>query len=107
MAEIEDWMLVHTVTVEPQIGEGSEGDLYGPAESVACFLDDERRLVRGATGAEVVSETTLICRLGNASKFLPDSRVTLPDGRVSTVILTKRRDDGGVFGTPQHLEVSL
>lgn len=106
MPEIPDSWLVHTVTVEPQVGEGAYGDSYGPPVQVRCFRDDARQVVRNASGAEVVSETTLYCKLDRADVFPPDSRVTLTDGSVSYVVLTKRRDDGGM-GAPQHLEVTM
>jgi hypothetical protein len=101
-----DMFRVHTVTVEPQLGEGSTGDVYGPAESVLGFLDYERKLVRSAEGAEVVSEATFYCDLEWTNRFPPDSRVTTPAGVVTFVIGNAPKDDGGITGL-SHLEVTL
>lgn len=106
MADVPAELLIHTVQVQTQIGTGPYDDQYGPAVSVQCFVDDARQLVRNAAGAEVVSETTLYCTLDQAPRFVPDSKVTLPDGRVSYVIMAKRRDAGSL-GAPSHLEVTL
>lgn len=106
MPDIPEEWLVHTVVVEPQTGKGVYGDQYGAPVTVRCFQDDARQVVRNATGAEVVSETTLYCNLRHAGDFPPDSKVTLSDGTVAYVMAMKRRDDGG-RGAPEHLEVSL
>lgn len=100
------------VVVEPYDGQGAYGEVYGPARTVRCLIDDRRRLVResggqrsgNATGDEVVSETTLQC--SPDEHIPPESRVTLPDGRVTTV-LTVSRMDGGTLPTPQYLELAL
>ena len=67
-------------------------------------LTDQHRTVAAVRGTEVVSETTLYMRLSETCPV--NSRVTLDDGRVSTVITAARRDGGG-WPTPDHLEVTL
>lgn len=104
MAAIPMMLLRHEVTVEPLTGEGPYGPTYGPPVTVRCFRDDKRRLVRGADGSELVAETTLYMWLSETCPA--GSRVTLDDGRVSTVITSARRDGGGL-PTPDHLEVTL
>lgn len=104
MAAIPRWLLRHTATIEPLIGEGPFGSAYGPAAEVRCMRDDGRRLVRDITGSQVVSSTTLYMRMSETCP--PGSRVTLDDGSVSTVITAARRDGGGL-PTPDHLEVTL
>lgn len=104
--DVPDWLLIHMVQVETQTDTGPYGDQYAPAVPVACFVDEARQVVRSSTGAEVVSETTLYCKLDQTDAFAPDSRVTLPDGRVAYVIMAKRRDAGSL-GAPSHLEVTL
>ena len=106
MNEIPDFMLVHQVTVEPQTGEAGIGDTYGPPRTCRAFVEYNRQLVRDATGAEVVSEATVFMRLDEQPHWLPDSRVTLPDGSVSYVLRAAPRD-GGNLGVPNHLEVTL
>ena len=103
MASIPVFLLRHTATIEPYLGAGAHGPLYGPAVSVRCFADDKRRRVRNPSGDEVISETTLYCLLATSAP--PGSRVTV-NGRASTVINALRRDSGGL-PTPDHLEVIL
>lgn len=91
------------ITVEPYLGAGPFGDAYGPPVTVRAIVDAKRRLVRSATGEQVVSETTAHCPL---SVDVPtDSRVTIR-GQVTTVIGAHRRD-GGRLRVPSHLEVVL
>lgn len=103
--DLPDILLQHTVTVEPYEGTDGYGRaVYGSSSSVACFVDDKRRLVRAATGDEVVSESTVYAPLITTAPA--ESRVTLPDGRVATVIQALQRD-GGDLPVPSHLEIVL
>lgn len=112
MAEIPTRYLVHTVTVEPYTGSGAYGPQYGAPVVRACMVDEKRKLVRASNGSgqgdgdEIVSEATIYLRRAYLADFPPETRVTLPTGRVSTVITTADRSDGDL-GTWQHLEVSL
>ncbi|MDT9688194.1 hypothetical protein Q5762_07460 [Streptomyces sp. P9(2023)] len=92
------------VTVEPYLGSSSIGPRYGPAVAVACFLDQQSRTVRDKTGREVTSSSTFYARPGLVCPA--ESRVTLPDGRKTTVIARLDRDGGGM-PTPDHVEVQL
>ncbi|MEU3162899.1 hypothetical protein [Streptosporangium sp. NPDC006930] len=103
MSALPDELLVHTVLVEPAQGEGPFGMEYGEQVPVRCFVDDKRRLVRAATGAEVVSESTFYAPLDTVCPV--DSRVTV-NGRTTTVLASSRRDGGGL-PVPDHLEVAL
>ncbi|MFB7029672.1 MULTISPECIES: hypothetical protein [unclassified Streptomyces] len=94
----------HTVTVEPYLGRTSVGPRYGPPTTVKCLVDAKTRTVRSATGAEVVSSSTFYARPGLVCP--PESRVTLPDSRKTTVIAFLDRDGGGL-PTPDHVEVQL
>lgn len=105
MADIPAWLLRHEVTIEAYAGTSGAGvELYDTAVTVRCFKDDKRRLVRAATGQEVVSESTLYAPLSTSCPV--QSRVTLPDGRQATVIQSLSRDGGGL-PTPDHLEIVL
>lgn len=98
--------LQHEVTVEPYDGNsGARGPRFGAPVAVPCFLEEKRRMVRAKDGTEVVSSATFYCRL-DAVDAVPESRVTLPDGRVTTV-LVQARHEGGKLPLPDHLEVSL
>lgn len=103
MAAIPAFLLRHTAVIEPYEGSGGLGDVYGDPVTVRGFADDKRRLVRDATGEQVVSETTFYCRLDTVAP--PGSRVTV-NGRTVHVIQALRRDGGGL-PTPDHLEVVL
>ncbi|MGW4469669.1 hypothetical protein ACWENQ_08350 [Nonomuraea sp. NPDC004354] len=103
MGSIPAYLLRHQVLVEPLIGEGPYGPQFGTATTERAFIDEKRRLVRDAQGAEVVSETTVYMRLDATCPA--GSRVTV-NGRTSYVITASRRDGGGL-PTPDHLEVAL
>lgn len=103
MGHIPGFLLRHTVLVAPYEGQGAYGETYGPERTVRCFIDDTRRLVRNTNGDETVSETTVLCRLGE--DIPPESRVTV-NGRVTTVIAVSRMDGGGL-PTPDHLALAL
>lgn len=102
MAHIPDWLLVHTITVEPTDGESPYGPTYGEPITVACNWQGEVRLVRASDGTEVVSSGTAFIRLDGAP-IPTGSRVTSPDG-TTYVIATLRHDDAGL-GAWQHREV--
>ncbi|WP_046495114.1 hypothetical protein [Streptomyces odonnellii] len=97
--------LQHEITIEPYEGSGAYGDVYGVPVEVRGFLEQTTRLVRDAGGDEVVSSSTFYCRHG-AVNAPTKSRVALPDGTKTTVIVTH---DGtaGRLPLPEHLEVIL
>ncbi|GHA28650.1 hypothetical protein GCM10010372_30550 [Streptomyces tauricus] len=97
-------LFIHEIAVEPYGGESSTGTLYEPPVTVRCFLDEQTRAVRTPGGEQVTSTSTAYADLGTTAPAL--SRVTLPDGRKTTVIQAKRRD-GKNLGTPNHLEIQL
>ncbi|MEV1167341.1 hypothetical protein [Nonomuraea sp. NPDC049784] len=96
-----DWLLRHEAVIEPFEGDGAYGPIYGAAVTVKCLVDDERRLVRDAQGAETVSDTTIFFPPG--TRCPEGSRVTV-NSRVTTVIASYARDGGGL-PTPDHVEV--
>lgn len=97
-------LLVHQITVEPYLGDSGYGPRFGPAVVVRCFLDGQTRMVRSKTGTEITSSSTAYCPLATVAP--PDSRVTLADGRQTTVIAALDRDGAGL-PLPSHLEVQL
>lgn len=97
--------LQHQVTVEPYEGNTAKGPAFGTPVTVRCWLEETNRMVRSPDGNEVVSSAQFYCRL-DAVEAPPESRVTLPSGRVTTVLTAARRDAGGL-PLPAHLEVSL
>ncbi|MEU8196341.1 hypothetical protein AB0C10_21395 [Microbispora amethystogenes] len=97
-------MLRHQVQVEPYLGPGPAGPLYGDQVTYPGYVEDKRQLVRSATGDEVVSETTVY--LDPGAVIPPESRVTLPSGRRSAVITAATRE-GPPDPAMDHLEVTL
>ncbi|MEU6168091.1 hypothetical protein [Streptomyces tanashiensis] len=98
------FLMRHQVTVEPYLGDSSKGPLYGPATPVRCFLDQQTRMVRSPAGEQVTSSSTIYADLGTTGPT--GSRVTLPEGQITTVIWIKKRDGGGL-PTPDHAEIAL
>ncbi|WP_217370133.1 hypothetical protein [Nonomuraea antri] len=92
------------VTIEPYLGSGSFGPVWGPPVTVRALVDNRRRRVRSASGTEVISESTIRVQLTVTCPV--GSRVTLPDGRTG-VAITNARHDGGTVRVPSHLEVAL
>ncbi|MEU0332231.1 hypothetical protein [Streptomyces sp. NPDC006193] len=105
MASIPRRFLVHTITVEDYLGETSKGPKYGPPRTVRCLVDEQTRAVRSPGGEQVTSTSTAYAGPEEAAAP-PLSRVTLPSGRVTTVIQTMYRDGRGL-GTPNHVEIQL
>jgi hypothetical protein len=99
-------LFIHTATVETFTGTGSHGPGFAAPVTKAGFAEDGRKLVRNATGQEVVSETTWFTSLDDAALYSTDSRVTI-NGRVARVIIAKRRDLGALGPEVTHLEVAL
>ncbi|MDF5756657.1 hypothetical protein [Spongiactinospora sp. TRM90649] len=100
MTVLPAWLLRHRVIIEPYLGDGAYGPVFGPAAVHPCLADDERKMVRDAEGSEVVSELTLYLMPGVVCPA--GSRVTV-NGRSTTVIGSYVRDGGGL-PTPDHVE---
>lgn len=98
------FMLGHRVTVEEYLGASAYGPRFGAPAVVPCFLDEQTRTVRNPAGQEVTSSSTFYARPGLVCPA--ESRVTLPDGRVTRVIARLDRSGGGM-PTPDHVEVQL
>jgi len=102
---------VHTITVQTLTGSGGMGDTYAdpvtlsPDTDTGVFVDDKRKLVRSSSGEQVISETTIYGRPNLIAVLLEESLVTLPTGRVATVITTGARDSGAL-DLPDHVEAA-
>lgn len=98
----------HVVTVRRLTGEGSYGPIFAPATIESAAIDDSSRMVRDASGAEVVSSTTVAMPKG--TEYIPaGSEVTLPPshgGRTARVTAVQVADGGGL-PTPDHLAINL
>lgn len=92
-----DW-LTQSVFVEPYKGAGAEGAVFDPPQLAAgVMIDDTRRLIRAAEGNETVSETTLQVPSELKDRFGLHDRVTLPDGRQTTVLRVSSPEVYGIF----------
>lgn len=95
---------VPDVVVEPRIGSGPYGDVHGPPATHPAIVEAQRRFVRDSSGTEVVSETTLYCRI--TVDCPAGSKVTLPDGHITTVIAATPHSGHGNADLPEHLEIN-
>lgn len=87
------------LSVKPYTGTGQLGAKYGPAvERPGLPQMPKRRLVRSSGGNEVLSTTAVAIPLSYAADFPLHSKVTLADGRESTVLSVDTGDTNGLFG---------
>jgi len=101
---IPGWLLRHTVTIEPYLGDAAYGPTYGPPMVARAFVEDKIRTVRNERGEEIVASTTVY--LLPTQDCPPESRLTTPSGRAASVI-TSALHHGGGLPTPDHREVTL
>jgi hypothetical protein len=101
-------LLKDTVSVQTLTGESSyDGPTYAAAVEVGCSVEYRRRLVRTATGDEVVSEAQLTVHPDDEATFTPESLVTV-DGRDSQVIgIARHTVPRGRTAGLHHLTVDL
>lgn len=86
-------------SVEKFEGTGQKGPKYATAVSHPGIPQmPRRRLVRNSGGNEVLSTSALAMPVNLAADFPLHSRVTLADGRTSTVLSVDDGDTWGLFG---------
>ncbi|MFE6683930.1 hypothetical protein [Streptomyces sp. NPDC057729] len=79
------WLLPHRITIARYRGDGPVGPVYWPPGApVAALVSETVRTVRDRTGAEVTSTAQIIAEPGLDCP--PQSRITLPSGRVTTAL---------------------
>lgn len=111
-AQIPRAWLIHTINVQPYLGQTGDGTpSYGTAFDLPCLVEERRRHIRGtnspnSTGDELWSSATAYADLGYAGTVTNASLVTLPSGRTTRVLDVGRRD-GGNLPVPSHLELIL
>lgn len=98
-----------TITGEAYSGAGAHGPVYATAESITpCVVEYARRRVPVATadaaGGIVIATATVWCPPG--TNLPPGSRVTLPTGRVTKVLVMDTLDAHG-HDLPEHVELML
>lgn len=77
-------LLRHRIGVEPYQGDGAYGPVYGSLVVHPALVSSTVRMVRAADGRAVTSTAQIIA--APDLNCPPGSRVTLPGGRVTTVI---------------------
>lgn len=102
-----DYWWVHTVHVEPYLGENAFGPVYGSSVAVTCFYDNDRRLMTRSDGQEQVSRATVYASLSKAGSFPLGSRVTSPTNQISHVVDLAIFDSGSLTLVVEHIEVAL
>ncbi|MFE1070995.1 hypothetical protein ACFW5W_07165 [Streptomyces sp. NPDC058783] len=99
-------LFCHRVTVEPYAGDSAYVKTYGPpVTGVRALVDARIRVVRNREGREVTSTVTVYGEPSLAAQCPPESRITLPDGRITTVIAVAPHTAPGL-GLPESTEVA-
>lgn len=87
-------LFVQTVSVQPLTGEGSADHIYGPAQSMPCYVEEVSRLITNQDSEERTagrqsslqfSTTVIYAPLSASVAFVAGSKVTLPSGKVTRV----------------------
>lgn len=91
------------LTIEPYLGAGASGDVYGPPIAARAIVDARTRSVRSPTGDVVIAGATIYLPL---STVIPVGSI-VTRGDEKTLVLSQHRHDGGSLPVPSHLEVLL
>ncbi|WP_406014327.1 hypothetical protein OG520_22150 [Streptomyces sp. NBC_00984] len=93
----------HRITVQRYRGDGPVGPVYWPPDApMAALVSETVRTVRDRTGAEVTSTAQIIAEPGLDCP--PQSRITLPSGRITTALHIAPHTAPGL-PVPQSTEV--
>jgi hypothetical protein len=103
---------VKAATVETYVGPTGYGGanlaapvVLDPTLGNGCWVDNSTKLVLGADGIQVVSNSRLYTYVANAALFTPNTRVTI-DTVISHVIVVNV-NDSGVLKLPDHIQIEL
>lgn len=96
---------VHTVTVRTNLGEGGNGTIWSAPVDVPCFIDGGVKVVRTATGEQVVVAAPVYAPLEYADKLTAGSEVTVR-GKTSRIIAATVYDSGDL-DLPDHVQITL
>jgi len=94
-----------TVTVEPIVGEGAYGPVFGDPVDVPCWPEQSTKLVRSFGGEEVTSSTRLWCEAEHERLFSPSAKVLFRGEETGVISVTVH--DPGALRQPRLLEVAL
>lgn len=93
---------LHEASIEVRRSGGAYGDTFDTAVVVVGYLQSERKLVRSASGEEVVSSSSLW--LDPGVEVTEGSKVTVLGQTSFALGVSDNRGPGGLH---DHLEVSL
>ncbi|MCX5607040.1 hypothetical protein OHB39_05515 [Streptomyces sp. NBC_00047] len=79
-------LLRHRIGVEPYLGDGAYGPAYGLLVVHPALVSHTVRMIRAADGRAFTSTAQIIAAPGLDCP--PGSRVTLPDGRITTALVS-------------------
>lgn len=96
------YLLRHRVVVEPYDGDSAYGPTYRPPVEVRALVAETTKVTRNREGVEVTSTSQVICEPGLDCP--PESRITLPTGRVTKAISVAQHTAPGL-PTPDCTEV--
>ncbi|WP_327368726.1 hypothetical protein [Streptomyces sp. NBC_01217] len=96
------WLLRHRVIIEPYAGDSAYGPTYGPPVEVAAMVAEKIRSLR-SSGDTTVSSTAQIIAAPDIN-CPPESRITLPGGRITRALIVSRHTAPGL-PVPQSTEV--
>lgn len=95
--------LRHTITVEPYLGEGGTGPLYGPPVTVRCHLERMRESARRGDDRAPRESTRCIAGIEHAPLLTLDARITDAGRRVQVLSRTEHTAPG--LPVPEHVEL--
>lgn len=97
------WWLRHTVVVEPYLGEGGTGPVYGPPVTVRCHL--ERSTESQRRGSDRAPRTSTLCIAGieHAELLTLDARIS--DGGARVQVLSRAVHTAPGLPVPEHVEL--
>jgi hypothetical protein len=93
MSEAAYWW-VNQVQVQTFLGRGTFGDQWAASQTVDCWVEAGSKLVRDASGTEVVSTAAVHGPLSDAGKFTVGTKVATPGAAAARVLTLDRFDSG-------------
>ena len=100
-----DEFWVHTIAVETYLGEGGSGTLYADPVDVPCFIDGGVKVIRTATGEQLVTNAPVYAPLEHAATLTAESRVSIR-GATARILAATVYDSGGL-DLPDHVQITL
>lgn len=109
MSRMPDLPLQHRLIVEPLLGQGATGPVYGPPVTVAALVVEKRGRARDLQGRDITTSGQGMCQLDQEPVMVVGSRVRDHSGRATWLVTVDRYAlDGALADLPlDHLEFTL